>query len=168
MYSQDMVLEFARFTELRRRLIEADPDLDERTLSDTLEGATNLKEAIGCVVRSALDDEALVDGLKLRLENMKERLDRIEATAAKKRQVALAAMEEADIEKILEPDFTVSLRAAAPAIVITSEPDIPEPFWLPQPAKLDRRSILEALKSGTAVRGAELANTRIILSVRTK
>ena len=106
-------MEFARFTELRRRLIEADPDLDERTLFDTLEGATNLKEAIGCVVRSALDDEALVDGLKLRLDNMKERLDRIEATAAKKRQVALAAMEEADIDKILEPDFTVSLRAAA-------------------------------------------------------
>ena len=58
-------------------------------------------------------------------------------------------MEEADIDKIMEPDFTVSLRAAAPSIVITNEPDIPEPFWLPQPAKLDRRSILEALKSGT-------------------
>lgn len=102
--------ELTRFTELRRRLLEADPEIDERTLADTLEGATNLREAIACVVRSALDDEALANGLKLRLENMGERLERIETTAAKKRQVALAAMEEADIEKILEPDFTVSIR----------------------------------------------------------
>ena len=168
MDTRDVRLEITLFAELRRRLIEADPDLDERTLFDTLEGATNLKEAIGCVVRSAIDDEALADGLKLRLESMKQRLDRIEATAARKRQVALDAMEEADIEKILEPDFTASLRTAPPAIVIMREPDIPESFWLPQPAKLDRRSILEALKSGTAVLGAELADRRIILAVRTK
>ena len=30
--------EFNRFTELRRRLIEADPEIDESTLLDTLEG----------------------------------------------------------------------------------------------------------------------------------
>ncbi len=34
-------------------------------------------------------------------------MDRIGATAVRKRQVALAAMEEAGIDKILEPDFKV-------------------------------------------------------------
>ena len=163
-----LVHEFSRFTELRRRLFEADPNIDERTLADTLEGATNLKEAIAFVIRSTLDDESLAEALKARLENMKERLERIEATAAKKRQVALAAMEEADIEKILEPDFTVSIRAAAPSVIITSEPDIPEEFWVPQPPKLDKRRILEVLKIGVAVIGAELANTKITLAIRTK
>ena len=33
--------ESTRFMELRRRLIEADPDIDETTLLDTLEGATD-------------------------------------------------------------------------------------------------------------------------------
>ena len=160
--------EFNRFTEFRRRLIEVDPDIDERTLFDTLEGTTNLKEAIAFVIRSTLDDEILAEALKARLEQMKERLERIEATAAKKRQVALAAMEEADIEKILEPDFTVSIRAAPPSVIITSEPDIPEEFWVPQPPKLDKRRILEVLKVGTAVIGAELANTKITLAIRTK
>jgi Siphovirus Gp157 len=160
--------EFSRFTELRRRLIEADPDIDDRTLADTLEGATTLKEAIGFVVRSALDDEALAEALKTRLEKMRERAARIETTAAKKRELALAAMEEADIEKILEPDFTVSVRPAPPSVIISSEQDIPQDFWLPQPPKLDRRRLLESLKAGIAIMGAELANTRIILSVRTK
>jgi hypothetical protein len=160
--------ELTRFAELRRRLLEADPELDERSLFDTLEGSTDLREAIGAVIRSALDDEGLANALRARMHDMKERLERIEATAARKREVALAAMEEADIEKILEPDFTVSLRSAPPGVVITSEQDIPEWFWIPQSPKLDRRKLLEVLKSGEAVIGAELANTRITLTVRTK
>jgi hypothetical protein len=160
--------EFTRFTELRRRLIEADAQIDETTLLDTLEGATSLHEAIGEVVRVALEEEAMADGLKVRMIQMRERLERIETASARKREVALAVMEEAGIEKILEPDFTVSLRVAPPGVVITSEEDIPEWFWVPQPAKLDRRRILDTLKAGTAVMGAALSNSRVCLSVRTK
>ena len=39
------------FTELRRRLLELHPDLDEQTLNDTLEGATNFKEALSAISR---------------------------------------------------------------------------------------------------------------------
>lgn len=46
-----LVREHSRYAELRRRLIEADPEIDETTLLDTLEGATNLNEAIGEVTR---------------------------------------------------------------------------------------------------------------------
>lgn len=165
---QNLQNEFNRFTELRRRLIEADPEIDETTLLDTLEGATNLHEALGEVIRSALDDEALADSLKLRLEAMRVRLERFETTSAKKREVALAVMEEAGIEKILEPDFTISMRVQPPGLVVTNEADIPEWFWIPQPAKLDRRKVLDALKAGTAVMGTELANSRVNLVVRTK
>jgi hypothetical protein len=163
-----IVAEFSRFAELRRRLIEADPDIDETTLLDTLEGATNLHEAIGEVVRTALDEEALADGLKGRLEKMRERLERIEAASAKKRQVALDVMEEAGIEKILEPDFTVSLRTTPPSVVVTDPDLIPEFCWIPQPPKLDRKRVLEALKAGTAISGTTLSNSKICLAIRTK
>ena len=96
--------------ELRRRLIEADPDIDETTLLDTLEGATDLHEAIGEVIRSALEDEAMLSGLKGRLEDLKERLERIRLRIEKKRQVALTVMEDTGIEKLMQPDFTVSLQ----------------------------------------------------------
>ena len=164
----DIFAERSRFTELRRRLIEADPEIDEPTLLDTLEGATNLHEAIGEVVRAALDEEALADGLKGRLETMRGRLERIETASAKKRQVALDAMEEAGIEKILEPDFTVSLRTAPPSVVVTDPELIPEFCWIPQPPKLDRKRVLEALKAGTAITGATLSNSRVCLAVRGK
>jgi hypothetical protein len=99
---------------------------------------------------------------------MRDRLERIETTSAKKREVALAVMEEAGIEKILEPDLTISLRTQPPGLLVTNEADIPEWFWIPQPAKLDRRKILDTLKAGTAVMGTELANSRVNFVVRTK
>ena len=60
-------LEHSRYTELRRRLIEADPEIDETTLLDTLEGATNLNEALGEVIRAALEEETLADSLRDRM-----------------------------------------------------------------------------------------------------
>ena len=160
--------EFTRFSELRRRLIEADPEIDETTLLDTLEGATNLSEAIGEVIRAVLEEEALADGLRGRLAAMKERLERIEASSTRKREVAQAVMEDAGIEKILAPDFTVSLRVSAPGVAVVDEAEIPEPYWIPQPPRLDRKGILDALKAGSPVPGATFTNSKVSLAIRTK
>ncbi len=140
--------ETTRFLDLRRRLIADHPDLDDDTLADTLEGATNLHEAIAALVRSALEDEAMARGLKGRLEDLTARLGRIEERAARKREIALHAMDEAGLSKITAPDVTISLRAGPASLVITDESLIPEWFFVPQPAKLDRRKVLEVLKAG--------------------
>ena len=47
------------YATLRARLLAEIPDLDAETLSDTLEGITDLKEMLAELVRSALEDEAL-------------------------------------------------------------------------------------------------------------
>ena len=163
-----LVQEHNRYSELRRRLIEADPEIDETTLLDTLEGASNLSEAIGEVIRLALDEEALADSLRARLGSMRERLERIEAASAKKREVAQAVMEDAGLEKILEPDFTVSLRVSPPGVAVVNEAEIPDPFWIPQPPKLDRKGILDSLKAGKPVPGATFTNAKVSLAIRTK
>src|SRR6186997_1361982 len=118
---QDVWNESSRFSELRRRLLEADPDIDEKTLFDTLEGATDLHEAIAAVIRSALEDEALAKALRARIEDMRQRLSRIELTAEAKREAALNAMERADMVKLTAPDFTASIRINPPSLLIISE-----------------------------------------------
>lgn len=163
-----LVQEHHRFSELRRRLIEADPEIDETTLLDTLEGATNLSEALGEVIRAALDEEALADSLRARLGTMRERLERIEASCAKKREVAQAVMEDAGIERILEPDFTVSLRVSQPGVAVINEAEIPDAYWIPQPPKLDRKGILDTLKTGVQVPGATFTNAKVSLAIRSK
>jgi len=163
-----LLRESINFEELRRRIVEADPDIDERTLFDSLDGATNLHEAIGAVIRSALDDEALAKALRARIEDMRQRLSRIEATAEAKREAALNAMERADMIRLTAPDFTASIRINPPSLLITSEAEIPQDFWVPQPPKLNKKGLLDAINSGWAVPGATLSNSKISLTIRTK
>ena len=160
--------ESINYEDLRRRLLDASPDLDERTLLDTLEGATNLQEAVAAVIRSALDDEAMAKALRSRIDDMRQRLSRIESIAEAKREAALNAMERADMIKLMAPDFTVSIRINPPSLVVTSEAEIPQEFWVPQPPKLNKKGLLDAINSGWAVPGAVLSNSKISLAIRTK
>ena len=160
--------ELTRVTALRARLLSEIPDLDAQTLADTLDGLSDLREMLTEIVRSALEDETLVAGLATRLADMQARRERLATRAARKRQLALRAMCEADIAMLEQPDFTASLRQAAPALEVVAEDKIPAAYWKPQPFKLDRQGLLQALKAGTAVEGAMLAPPHQLLSVRTK
>ena len=93
---------------IRDRLLHEFPDADAETIKDTLEGLTDLPEILAGVIRSALIDQALILGLRERIEEMKFRLERIEIRGTKKRQLALDAMQEAGLSKLEQPDFTAS------------------------------------------------------------
>jgi len=161
-------LESSKYQQLRERLLANFPTADEETLLDTLEGITNLHEMIAAVVRSALVDEALQSGLRLRVDEMRQRLARLEDRGGKKRQLALEAMNKVGLSKLEQPDFTASARAGSPALIIVTEDRIPDTYWLPQPPKLDRQTILGELKRGGEIPGAQLSNPQPVLMVRTK
>ena len=155
-------------TYLRQKLLEAFPDADDETIRDTLEGLTTLNELIAEIIRSALIDEALQCGLRSRLQDMKERLSRLEARAVKKRELAIEGMSEAGLRKIEQPDFTASARNGPPSLLVFADDQIPESYWVPQPPKLDRQALLGDLKRGDDIPGAQLSNPQPVLSVRTK
>ena len=161
-------IEASKYQTLRERLLADWPTLEDDCLLDTLEGITDLHEMIAAVIRSALVDEALQAGLRTRLEEMRQRLARLEERGAKKRQLALDAMCEVGLKKLEQPDFTASARAGLPPLVIVADDVIPEPYWVPQPPKLDRQSLLADLKRGEVIPGAQLGNPKPSLAVRTK
>jgi len=153
---------------IRERILAVDADIDEATLTDTLEGITDLQEVVAAVVRSALIDEALADGLKGHIETMQGRLRRLSDRADARRQIARDAMLEVDLKKITAPDFTISVRPGTPALVVTEENSIPEPYWVPRDSRLDRMGLLNDLKRGVVVEGATLSNPAPVLSVRVR
>ena len=153
---------------LKERLLFEEPDLDERTLADTIEGLTDLHEIVTAVVRSALEDEALATGLKSRVGEMQGRLERLEDRASKRRQIARDVMTEIDLKKIVAPDFTVSVRPGSPALLVVNETAIPASFFEPREPRLNRSALLAELKAGVPVAGVELSNSPPVLSVRTK
>jgi hypothetical protein len=82
--------------------------------------------------------------------------------------LALDAMCEVGLKKLEQPDFTAWARAGLPPLVIVADHLIPEPYWLPQPLKLDRQAVLADLRRGGTIPGVELGNPKPTLAVRTK
>ncbi len=166
--SYPLIHELTYHEHIREQIRNEFPDIDDETLADTVEGLTNLNEMLGVVVRSHLDDMAIIEALKSRVADMQDRLSRISKRGEKKRELVTSVMEQADLKKLAEADFTVSLRSTSAPLVVTEEGSIPEPFWKPQALKLDRQGLITALKSGEQVSGVVLGNPRMTIAIRTK
>ena len=117
--------ELAHHEFLRQQLAVQFPDADDETLADTLEGLTNLTEMIGVVTRSYLDDRTMAKGLRSRIDEMQARLRRLEHAADSKRTILSIVMHRAEMARLKEPDFTLSLRRATPALQVDDEARIP-------------------------------------------
>jgi Gp157 protein len=165
-----MNLDFAAITyrSIRDRIRTEDPQIDEQTLADTVEGLTDLHQIVIAIIRSALADEALVTGLKYRIADMQGRLDRLQDRASKRRQIAKDVMVELDLKKITAPDFTVSIRPGTPALLVLDEAAVPSIYWEPREPRLNRQELLSELKEGAEIEGVALSNPEPVLSVRTK
>ena len=120
-------------------------EIDDETLRDTLEGISDLPDLIKDVVRSSLDDEAMVVGLKTRIADMQERLDRIRSRSEKKREIACWAMASACIDRLMAEDFSVSLRQGPPRLEVLDEAQIPDDFLIAVRPRLDRAGMLGRL-----------------------
>ena len=153
---------------VRERIRALEPELDEHTLADTVEGLTDLHEILAAIVRAALVDEALAVGLKGRIAEMEGRLQRLQERAVKRRQIVKDVMVESDIKKITAPDFTASIRPGMPALVVLNEEAVPSIYWEPRQPRLKRQELALDLKGGAEVAGVTLSNPEPVLSVRTR
>jgi hypothetical protein len=120
------------------------------------------------IVRSSLEDEAMMAGLKVRADGMAARLARLKERHAKKRQLAAWALGSAGIARLMAADFSVSLSEGAVRLEIANESELPSDYLIPQPPKPDRTAITNALKQGAAVEGARLVQGQpyIVVSSR--
>lgn len=163
--------ELSAHEELKVRLRAQFPDADDQTLLDTLEGETNLVEAINRIAESALEDEALAKTAKERAAEIQARSKRFTARAESKWGLVQWAMEQSGRRKIEAGEFTLSIGAKPKTVIVLNESDIPRGFMRtpePQPPKPDLKAILEALKDGQSIEGCTLSNGGTTLTVRTK
>jgi|SRR6478672_11773400 hypothetical protein len=153
---------------IRDRIRAEDPQIDERTLADTVEGLTDLHEILAVIIRAALADHSLATGIEGRIAEMLARRDRLQDRAAKRRQIAKDVMVELDLKKLTAPDFTASIRPGTPALMVIDEAAVPSIYWEPREPRLNRQGLANDLKQGAEIAGVALSNPEPVLSVRTK
>lgn len=154
--------ESARVLMLNLRDILAD---DETAKSDAIEGETSLMEAIDVAVARLGELDCHKDALKAHIDALKSRLARFENQGEMIRAALASAIGMSGLRKIERPSATLSLRAVAASVRVIEEADIPSAFWKPQAPKLDKSSLLKALKEGP-VAGAELSNGGETIAIR--
>jgi hypothetical protein len=144
------------YRSLRDRLRAEDPQIDEQTLADTVEGLTDLSPP----------SSALPSPTK-RIADMQGRLDRLEDRASKRRQIAKDVMVELDLKKLAAPDFTASIRPGMPALMVI-EAAVPSIYWELRERRLNRQGLATDLKQGAEIAGVALSNPEPVLSVRVR
>lgn len=165
-----LAIEATKVALLRARLLELYPELgeDAQALADTLEGMTDFNDMVCAVIDSAENDASMVRALENRVNDMNCRMTRLMDREDRKRRAVGQAMEAAGVRKIEAPEFTISLRALPPKVLVTDETRIPSEFWEEKTVKTLNKTLLkEALETDT-VPGAELSNGGASLTIRTK
>lgn len=139
---------------------------DETLIRDTLEGATNFHELLAKSCEQIVTDGGLVKGIQDTIKNLQDRKDRIEKRIAMTRTASLTAMEIAEIKSLETPTGTLTRKPVPQSAMILDESSVPASYWKAQDPKLDKRAVLEALKSGADVPGCQLSNGGETLQIR--
>ena len=149
-------------------LLQNIPDGDDELREDMIEGETDFKEIVSYILRRTDDDLILVNGIAARIDELKDRAERLKERSKKRVASIEAAMLIADVKKLELPDATVSQKKVPPKIHITDEALIPSKFWKRSDPRLDRKALIDALKSDENIPGATLDNGGVTIQVRRK
>ena len=141
-------------------------DLDAETLVDTLDGETELMEALCLVGESILEDQIQIDGLSAAIDKLSSRLHRFKTSTETKRNIILQAMDIAGIPTVKGPLFTISKKDTAPKNIITDESLIPSQYWKKPPPVIDKKLINEKISEGEEIEGVERSNGGLSLTIR--
>lgn len=156
--------ELSDVVKLREEL--AEHDLDATAWLDAIEGETDFQEAIGEVASAIFEIDGQVAGVKSMEEVLRRRKSRLERTKDSLRGVILMAMENAGVHSVKRPHVTVSTKNKPREIAEIDEALVPSSFFVPQPPKLDRKALKQALADGEEVEGARLDNGGLSLTMR--
>lgn len=138
----------------------ADLDLDEQTVTDTLEGLSGELEVKATNVAAfARNLEVSADAIKGAEAQMAARRKAIEKRAESLKAYLKANMERTGIIKIESPQFCLSIKKNPPAVHVEAQELVPDAFFNQPPPPspvMDKKRIADALKAGEDVPGCRL------------
>ena len=134
-------------------LLEAG-EIDEQTVIDTMENIGAI-EKLESYVKIQRQLEAECAAFDAEIKRMTDRKHVIERHIDRLKAAQVDFMQATGQRKAEAGTFTLTLRENK-SVKVLDESAIPETFWKPQPAKLDKAGIKNALKAGESVPGCEI------------
>ena len=142
-----------------KRLEELEEELDPEVFQDTLDSIEdaieNKAQGYAAVIKQFKADVKMLRDEEKRLA---ERRQSIETKIGIMQTNLYDAMKQTGVDKIKSPRFTIWIQKSPVSVNVTNEKLIPTGFFVPQPAKLDKKQLAEELKHGD-VAGAELVQS---------
>ncbi len=117
-------------------------DDDQQLLADMLEGETDLHSFASKLLAQIEDDEGVVNALSDQIDDRKVRQDRAKNRIAGRREMLMAIMDIARLDKLVLPEATVSKRDIAPKVVYPNLDLVPDEY-----CKFDRKLDRDKLKA---------------------
>jgi hypothetical protein len=142
-----------REIEAARLLLTLHADIlgdDAELRADTIEGSTNLLEALRPALARIIECETMSLSLREAEKRMANRRHRLEAQAQDLRMAVQLAMELGERKKYETDIGVLSLRPSPRALEVLDESAIPSEFWERADPSLDKRKLIAALKVALA------------------
>lgn len=146
-----------QLTQNYMELLDLADSMDEEIFRDTLasleeaieDKAENTAKLIKCL-------EADAKAIKEEEQRLADRRRTLENRISSIKEYLFNQMEVAGLDKVKRPTLTVSIQANPPSVEVSDESLIPSDYMVPQPAKIDKKAILTALKGGLLIEGCSL------------
>ena len=144
-------------------------NLDEQTITDTIEGSSleisKKIENYGIVLR---DRESFVDAIYKEIERLTERMNAEKKRIERTKNWLLSSMVTLEIKQVECPLFTIAVQDNPPSVDVYNDKLIPEEYMrVPEPKPPvpapDKRLILADLKAGKEVAGCVLKRDKRIV-----
>ncbi|UNM90587.1 siphovirus Gp157 family protein [Vagococcus sp. CY52-2] len=138
-------------------------ELDEQTLKDTLDSIKEpLEEKVDNTARLIKAMENDVKAFKEEETRIKQRRQAIENNIKRIKERLQYDLENNELDKIEGKTFKVSVQNNPVSVKIVDEKMIPKGYFVEQEPKLNKKELLEDMKRGEEIFGAELQQTRSI------
>jgi len=160
-------LAMTTFLSAKQRLEESNDDdlIDASRELWIIEG--KIEDSLRRILAAIIENDYLADAAKARIETIRQRQERFRKKSESLRGVAFAIMDALEMRRIVDPEFTASIRSGSDSVVITDETQIPDEYWRVE-RKIDKAKLNADVKVGVVIPGAELRNAMPSLAIRTK
>lgn len=136
-------------------------------LSDDLVADDDFQALCLDLAEEAVEREAHAEAIESRIKDLQARKHRLLHSAETLRNIVLQCMDIRGAKTISSPSLTLSVSSRAPEIIVTDEARIPSTFFSPQPPKLDKKALRNAvLSDGEVIEGVTMGNGTISLTIR--